>query len=103
MQTSSILLMGFDQSFGVRSGFSLRFSLVLGPQKLYFLKLKVLGGHSLFNREPIVVANESAHDRIVETGVSRKQINDASQIETSTSKHAIKATVISAITADDAL
>jgi hypothetical protein len=42
MQISSILLIGFDHCFGVPFGFKRRFSLVLGPQKLYFLKLRVL-------------------------------------------------------------
>jgi hypothetical protein len=43
------------------------------------------------------------HDRIVETGVFSKQVNDASQVETSTCEHAIKITVETAIIADDAL
>jgi hypothetical protein len=43
------------------------------------------------------------NDRIVETGVFIKQVNDASQIETSTSKHAIEIRVESAIIADNAL
>jgi hypothetical protein len=43
------------------------------------------------------------HYRIVETGVFSKQVNDASQVETSTSEHAIETTVKTAIIADDAL
>jgi hypothetical protein len=43
------------------------------------------------------------HDRIVETGVFSKQVNDAGQDEASTSKHAIEKTVETTKIANDAL
>jgi hypothetical protein len=86
--------MGFDQSLGVPSGFSLSFSRVLGPQKLYLRKLGE-------RRSNFIVADETVHDRIVEPGVFSKQVNNASQVETS--KHATETTVEVAIIADDTL
>jgi hypothetical protein len=88
--------MGNDQSFGVRSGFNRWFNLVLGPQKLYFRKPRVLRWNS-------VIADKTAHDRIVKSGISGEQVNDASQVETSTSKHAIETAVKAAVTTGDAL
>jgi hypothetical protein len=89
--------MGNDQLFGVRSGFSRRFNLVLGPQKLYLRKPRVLRWNSF------AIADETVHDRIVKSGISGEQVNDASQVETSTSKHAIETTVEAAVTTGDAL
>jgi hypothetical protein len=97
MHISSTRLMGNDQLFGVRSGFSRRFNLVLGPQKLYLRKPRVLRWNSF------AIADETAHDRIVKSGISGEQVNDASQVETSTSKHAIETTVEAAVTTGDAL
>jgi hypothetical protein len=102
MQISSTLLMGFDQFFGVRSGFSRLLSRVLGPQKLYFRKFRVLKSYSLVSIEPIVI-DETAHDGIVETGVSSENFYDASQVETPTSEHAIETAVKAAVTADETL
>ena len=98
MQISSTRLMGNDQLFGVRSGFSRRFNLVLGPQKLYLRKPRVLRWNSF-----AIVADETAHDRIVKSGISGEQVNDASQVETSTSKHAKETAVEAAVTTGDAL
>jgi hypothetical protein len=43
------------------------------------------------------------HDGIVETGVSGENLNDASQVETATSKNTIETAINAAVTADDAL
>jgi hypothetical protein len=55
------LLMSFDQSFGVRSGFSRRFNLVSEPQKLFYSEIH--SSQMIFSSQyGTIVTNEAAHD-----------------------------------------
>jgi hypothetical protein len=50
-----------------------------------------------------VIADKTAQDRLVKSSISGEQVNDATQVETSMSKHAMETAVNAAVTTGDAL
>ena len=49
------------------------------------------------------ITNKTMSNRIIESSVGSEHVNDTSHIDSSTSKHTKHTTIISTITADDAL